>query len=55
MPGDRPGHAVARLENLAAELAGRGWPAWVDAPPGREYRPGAAAAAAVPPPELAGR
>jgi hypothetical protein len=37
MPGDRPGHAdaVARLENLATELAGRGWPAWVDAPPGR--------------------
>ncbi|HUY45879.1 MAG TPA: hypothetical protein VMV92_09165 [Streptosporangiaceae bacterium] len=37
MPGERPGpgEAITRLEALAAELDGRGWPARLGAPPGR--------------------
>jgi hypothetical protein len=49
MPGDRPGpaDAVAWLDQLVTELAGRGWPAWVDAPPGRLPRMRAANPAAA--------
>jgi hypothetical protein len=47
-----PAEAVTHLEALAAELAARGWPARLDAPPGRlpslhaaNPEPGAAALA----------